>query len=113
MTSTLQQAAFNQLGFSVKKTMQLRSNYMKVCRFDDAITPVALITYMRTDSLRISDTALKQARDYISKNFDKEYLPSKANVYAKSKKGKAQDAHEAMRPIDVNMTPAIVKQISS
>ncbi len=64
---------------------------------------------MRTDSFRLSDTALKQARDFIGKNFDKEYLPKEHNVYEKAKgKGKAaaaQDAHEAVRPINVNITP--------
>lgn len=109
MTSTLQQAAVNQLGFSVKKTMQLAQQLYEGVPLDDASSAVALITYMRTDSLRISDTALKQARDYISRNFDKEYLPSKANVYGSGKGGKAQDAHEAVRPIDVDMTPAKVK----
>lgn len=108
MTSTLQQAAVNQLGFSVKKTMQLAQQLYEGVPLDDASSPVALITYMRTDSLRISDTALKQARDYISSNFDKDYLPSKANVYGASK-GKAQDAHEAVRPIDVDLSPAKVK----
>jgi len=109
MTSTLQQAAVNQLGFSVKKTMQLAQQLYEGVPLDDASSAVALITYMRTDSLRISDTALKQARDYIGKNFDKTYLPSKANVYGSGKGGKAQDAHEAVRPIDVDMTPAKVK----
>ena len=65
---------------------------------------------MRTDSLRLSDTALKQAREFISKNFDKDYLPAQANYYAKASKAKekevaAQDAHEAIRPIDAFITP--------
>ncbi len=107
MTSTLQQAAFNRLGFSVKKTMQLAQQLYEGVPLEDASTPVALITYMRTDSLRLSDTALKQARDYVGKTFAKEYLPSKANMYEKSgkSKAKAQDAHEAIRPIDAFITP--------
>lgn len=107
MTSTLQQAAFNRLGFSVKKTMQLAQQLYEGLPLQDASTPVALITYMRTDSLRLSETALGQARSYISTNFSKEYLPKEANVYEKSGKGKAkaQDAHEAIRPIDVTITP--------
>jgi DNA topoisomerase-1 len=109
MTSTLQQAAFNQLGFSVKKTMQLAQKLYEGVEIGDPSGPVALITYMRTDSLRISDTALKQARDYISKKFDKEYLPSKAQVYSAKSKDKAQDAHEAIRPIDVAITPEKIK----
>jgi len=104
MTSTLQQDAFNKLGFTVKKTMQLAQNLYEGVPLDDASTPVALITYMRTDSQRIADSALKTVRGYISKNFDKEYLPDQANVYAKGK-GKAQDAHEAIRPIDIAITP--------
>lgn len=110
MTSTLQQAAFNQLGYSVKKTMQLAQQLYEGVPLEDPSTPVALITYMRTDSLRLSDTALKQAREFISKNFDKDYLPAQANYYAKASKAKekevaAQDAHEAIRPIDAFITP--------
>lgn len=106
MTSTLQQDAYNRLGFNVKKTMQLAQNLYEGVPLGDG-SPTALITYMRTDSLRISDTAITQSRSYIDKKFGKDYLPSKANVY--SKKSKAQDAHEAIRPIDINLTP---KQVS-
>ena len=74
----------------------------------DKSTPVALITYMRTDSLRISETGLKQARAYIQKVLGKEYLPASARVYSKSK-GKAQDAHEAVRPIDTSLTPEKIR----
>lgn len=109
MTSTLQQAAFNQLGFSVKKTMQIAQQLYEGIPMGKDESPVALITYMRTDSLRVSDTALKQVRDYIGKNFSKDYLPSKHNVYEKKSKAKAQDAHEAIRPIDVNMAPDKIK----
>jgi DNA topoisomerase-1 len=103
ITSTLQQAAFNRLGFPVKKTMQLAQQLYEGIPLEDKSTPVALITYMRTDSVRIADTALASVRSFITKNFDKKYLPSKAHVY--TKKGKAQDAHEAIRPIDISMTP--------
>jgi len=109
MTSTLQQAAFNKLGFTVKKTMTLAQKLYEGMSLGDPSTPVALITYMRTDSKRVSDTALKQVRSYVSKHFDKNYVPSKANVYTKGGK-KTQDAHEAIRPIDVNITPSLVKQ---
>ena len=112
MTSTLQQAAYNQLGFSVKKTMQLAQQLYEGIPLDDPASPIALITYMRTDSLRLSDTALTQVRDYITKNFDKKYLPSKAQVYATSGKSKIQDAHEAIRPIDVDLIPDECKKIS-
>lgn len=109
MTSTLQQASYNRLNFTVKKTMQLAQNLYEGLPLEDASSPVALITYMRTDSLRLSDTALKQARSFIDKNYSKEYLPTKAVQYVKGK-GKAQDAHEAIRPIDVNLTPEKVKK---
>lgn len=107
MTSTLQQAAFNQLGFSAKKTMQLAQQLYEGVPFEDPKTPVALITYMRTDSLRLSETALDQAREFIAHNFDKRYLPDTANVYGKSKakEAKTQDAHEAIRPIEASITP--------
>ncbi len=104
ITSTLQQAAFNQLGFSVKKTMQLAQQLYEGVPLEDKSTPVALITYMRTDSVRIADSAVKHVRDYVAHNFDKKYLPSKANIFEK-KTGKSQDAHEAIRPIDVIVTP--------
>lgn len=104
MTSTLQQAAFNQLGFAVKKTMSVAQKLYEGMPMGDDDKPVALITYMRTDSKRISDTALDQVRGFISKELGKDYLPSKPNDHGKSK-GKVQDAHEAVRPIDVGMTP--------
>lgn len=102
MTSTLQQSAYNQLGFAVQRTMQVAQNLYEGIPLEDSSSPVALITYMRTDSLRISDVALKQTRDYISKNFGKDYLPGQAQVYSKTK---GQDAHEAIRPIDIAITP--------
>lgn len=108
MTSTLQQAAFNQLGFSVKKTMQVAQNLYEGLPLNDG-TPVALITYMRTDSKRISETALAQARSYIKNTFSKEYLPKSPNLYEKATKVKTQDAHEAVRPIDLDLTPDKVK----
>ncbi len=110
MTSTLQQAAYNQLGFSVKKTMQLAQQLYEGVGLDDPKSPVALITYMRTDSLRVSDTALKQVRDFVKETFTKEYLPSKSHLYEKKSKSKTQDAHEAIRPINVHMAPEMVKK---
>ncbi|MBN1549677.1 type I DNA topoisomerase [Candidatus Babeliales bacterium] len=110
MTSTLQQAAHNQLGFSVKRTMQVAQKLYEGIPLKDPDHPVALITYMRTDSLRLSETALKQARSYIGSQFEKAYLPQKANVFSKKSKSKTQDAHEAIRPIDVALTPTILRQ---
>lgn len=103
MTSTLQQAAYNRLGLSVQKTMQLAQKLYEGVPLKDKDTPVALITYMRTDSLRISDVAIKDVRGFIQQAYGKDYLPGKSLVYAK--KGKGQDAHEAIRPIDVSLTP--------
>ena len=85
MTSTLQQSAYNQLGFSVQKTMQVAQKLYEGIPLDDAATPVALITYMRTDSLRISDVAITQVRGYIEKELGKNYLPASPLLYAKSK----------------------------
>jgi DNA topoisomerase-1 len=107
MTSTLQQDAYNKLGFSVKKTMMVAQKLYEGIPLGDKSKPEALITYMRTDSLRISDTALKVTRKYISDTFGNEYLPKSSNFY--SKKG-AQDAHEAIRPINVGMTPEIASR---
>ena len=108
MTSSLQQAAYNRLGFSVQTTMQLAQKLYEGIPLKDKDTPVALITYMRTDSLRISDVALKDVRGFIKQEYGDKYLPEKALAYSKGKgseKAKTQDAHEAIRPIDVAMTP--------
>ena len=110
MTSTLQQAAYNLLGFPVKKTMLLAQHLYEGIPLMDPNTPVALITYMRTDSLRISDTAIEQTRSYITKNYAADYLPAKANVFEKKTKAKTQDAHEAIRPIDISLSPEKIKQ---
>lgn len=107
MTSTLQQDSYNKLGFPVKKTMMVAQKLYEGVPLQDPSKPEALITYMRTDSLRISDTASKDTRDFISKKFGAEYLPKTTNVY--SKKG-AQDAHEAIRPINVEVTPQIAQK---
>lgn len=113
MTSTLQQASYNRLGFQVQRTMQIAQKLYEGVPLQDKKSPTALITYMRTDSLRIADVALKATRTFVDKTYGKEYLPTKSNVYSKSKakkdKTQAQDAHEAIRPIDVNITPEMVK----
>jgi DNA topoisomerase-1 len=102
MTSTLQQSAYNQLGFSVDKTMQLAQKLYEGVPLEDANTPIALITYMRTDSTRISDTAMKDVRNFIKSAYGADYLPPKPQLYTKKA---AQDAHEAIRPIDVTLSP--------
>jgi DNA topoisomerase-1 len=102
ITSSMQMDANRKLRFSAKKTMTLAQRlYEGVEIGSDG--PTGLITYMRTDSTRINDEALAQVREYISKEQGKEYLPEEPNTF-KTKKG-AQDAHEAVRPTDVNLTP--------
>ena len=90
ITSTLQQAASTRLGFSVKKTMMLAQRLYEA----------GFITYMRTDSTNLSQEAVDSCRDYVEENFGKRYLPEAPNSYS-SKEG-AQEAHEAIRPSDVN-----------
>jgi DNA topoisomerase-1 len=107
MTSTLQQDAYNKLNFSVDRTMSIAQKLYEGIPLNDPSKPEALITYMRTDSLRISDTALKMARSFVSKNYGEKYLPKTANIY--SKKG-AQDAHEAIRPINPEITPEFAEK---
>ena len=107
ITSSLQQAGANKLNFPVKKIMSLAQNMYEGVTLGDPKNPVALITYMRTDSTRLSQTAIDQARDFIPSIYGKEYLPATANLY--SQKNAAQDAHEAIRPIDVNVTPDDIK----
>ncbi|OIO40421.1 MAG: hypothetical protein AUJ75_00225 [Candidatus Omnitrophica bacterium CG1_02_49_10] len=101
-TSTLQQEAFNKLRFSANKTMRIAQMLYEGLDLGEK-GPVGLITYMRTDSVRISDTARKEAVDYIKARFGDKFLPSKPNVY-KSKKG-SQEAHEAIRPTYAGMDP--------
>ena len=107
ITSKLQQEAARKFGFSVKRTMMTAQKLYEGVEIGSE-GMVGLITYMRTDSTRVSDAALSEARDYIGTTFGGNYLPEKANVY-RSKKG-AQDAHEAIRPTDVNRTPDSMAQ---
>ncbi|MGO9641537.1 MAG: type I DNA topoisomerase [Candidatus Acidiferrales bacterium] len=106
-TSKLQQAAYNRLRYTAKRTMALAQRlYEGVELGEEGAT--ALITYMRTDSVRVSDDAIAEAREQISGQFGPHYLPEKPNFY-KSKKD-AQDAHEAIRPTDASMTPEKVRR---
>ncbi|MBP7854497.1 type I DNA topoisomerase [Candidatus Babeliales bacterium] len=111
ITSSLQQAAVNKLGFSVKKTMTLAQSMYEGIPLQDAKTPVALITYMRTDSVRLSQTAIDGARNFIMSEWGKNYLPEKPNFY--SKKDNTQDAHEAIRPIDIGLKPEDIRPFVS
>jgi DNA topoisomerase I len=106
ITSSLQQEASRKLNYSPKKTMMLAQKLYEGIKLEKKGT-VGLITYMRTDSVRLSDQALEEVRDYIPERYGKEYLPAKPNTY-KSKKS-AQEAHEAIRPTDVTLDPNFLK----
>jgi DNA topoisomerase I len=106
ITSSLQQEASRKLNFSPKKTMMLAQKLYEGIKLEKKGT-VGLITYMRTDSVRLSDQALGEVRGFIPERYGKEYLPAKPNFY-KSKKS-AQEAHEAIRPTDVNLDPNFLK----
>ncbi len=103
ITSTLQQAAANALGFAASQTMRIAQQlYEGIDIAGEGL--VGLITYMRTDSTHLSGEALGMARDYIDGNFGGDYLPDKPNFYA-SRNRDAQEAHEAIRPTDVRHSP--------
>ena len=107
ITSTLQQDGSIRLNLTAPQVMQVAQRL-----YEGVETPrghIALITYMRTDSVRISQEAQTSALEYIRAQYGEDYVPSKPNVY-RSKKD-AQDAHEAIRPIDINRTPESVQDI--
>ncbi|MCX7793575.1 MAG: type I DNA topoisomerase [Thermodesulfovibrionales bacterium] len=110
ITSTLQQEAAKRLGFTAKKTMLIAQQLYEGIEIPDEGS-IGLITYMRTDSVRVSPEAQQWARKYIEENFGKDYLPPEPPHY-KSKKG-AQEAHEAIRPTYVEKTPEKVKKFLS
>lgn len=110
ITSKLQQEAARKLGFPVKKAMSVAQKLYEGVEVG-AEGAVGLITYMRTDSTRVSDTALNEVREFIGGSFGEQYLPGKPNFY--KTKGGAQDAHEAIRPTDVNRTPESIKSYLS
>jgi DNA topoisomerase-1 len=105
-TSKLQQAGYNRLRYTAKRTMALAQRLYEGVELGNEGS-VALITYMRTDSVRVSNEALAQVRELVGTEFGPNYVPEKPNFY-KSKKD-AQDAHEAIRPTDVARKPADVK----
>ena len=105
-TSTLQQDASSRLRFSPKKTMLLAQKLFEGVEIGKNTT-TGLITYMRTDSVRISTEALSEARKLIEREFGAAYLPGKPNVFSNSKT--AQDAHEGIRPTNVKLTPEKLK----
>ncbi len=110
ITSTMQQEAFNRLRFNATKTMIVAQQLYEGIDIGQE-TPVGLITYMRTDSTHVAKEAITQARDYIERNFGKNYLPDTPPVY-KVKKF-AQEAHEAIRPTFISRSPASLKRFLS
>ena len=106
-TSTLQQESSRRLSFAPRRTMFTAQGLYEGVNIPGRGT-TGLITYMRTDSLRVSQEAIGQAREHIKTVFDKAYLPSSAQVH--EGKGRSQDAHEAIRPTDVSLTPDSLKE---
>ncbi len=106
-TSAIQQEASRKLRFPAKKTMLLAQRLYEGVDLGEVEGTVGLITYMRTDSVRLADEAVAAARAYIEEKHGKNYLPAQPNVY-KSRKG-AQEAHEAIRPTSTQYTPEKVK----
>ena len=107
-TSTLTQMASNRLGFSASKTMRIAQKLYEGIDIGDG--PVGLISYMRTDSVRLSDNFIKETYAYISKNYGKEYV---GYVKKSKKKDNVQDAHEAIRPTSINREPNKIKKYLS
>jgi len=107
ITSTLQQAAANQLDFSAQFTMGVAQNLYEGVTVE-GMGSVGLITYMRTDSTHVSPEAIQMVRGYIASTHGDPYLPPGPNTFASSNKS-AQEAHEAIRPTDVHVTPARVR----
>lgn len=105
-TSSMQQEAARKLGFTTKLTMLIAQQLYEGVEIHGKGT-TGLITYIRTDSVRIADEAQKAALEYISDTYGKDYVPNKPNIY-KGRKG-AQDAHEAIRPADIRLTPQEAK----
>jgi DNA topoisomerase-1 len=110
ITSTLQQESFNKLGLTANRTMSIAQQLYEGVELGKQ-GPIGLITYMRTDSVRVARSAIAQVRCFISANFGNDYLPEKPNFY-KSKKS-AQEAHEAIRPTNLKYKPEIIKKYLS
>jgi DNA topoisomerase-1 len=108
ITSTLQQAANQRLGYTAKKTMSTAQRLYEGVELGERGT-VALITYMRTDSVRVAKEAVDAAREYIVATLGEQYYPPKPRTF--KTKGSAQDAHEAVRPVDPALTPAELKSL--
>jgi DNA topoisomerase-1 len=108
ITSTLQRTAYNRFKWPVKRTMQVAQKLYEGKELG-SFGFAGLITYMRTDSVRISDDALGEVRSYIAAKYGNDILPEKPNVYRVKKAAQAQDAHEAIRPTSMDLDPEKVK----
>jgi len=108
ITSTLQQSAANRLGFATKRTMRIAQQLYEGIDLG-SMGSLGLITYMRTDSTHLSPEAINEARKYIGSNIGAKYVPEKPNFYASGKN--AQQAHEAIRPTDVDIVPEQIKDL--
>ena len=112
-TSTLQQEAAKKLGFGSKRTMRLAQNLYEGIELGKAEGSVGLITYMRTDSTRIAESAVTTARDYLRSQYSEEYLAKTPMFYGAAGDANAQDAHEGIRPTDPARTPDAVQKYLS
>ncbi len=108
ITSTLQQEAYRKLGFGARQTMSIAQQLYEGLDVGSE-GQVGLITYMRTDSTRVSENAINEAREYLQGKYGGEYVPKRPNVYTKKSKG-AQEAHEAIRPTSILREPDRIKQ---
>jgi len=108
-TSTIQQEAAKKLGFSSRRTMRAAQDLYEGMDVGEE-SAVGLITYMRTDSVRVSDAAIASVREFIGKSYAKPYLPESPNRYSSRKNARVQDAHEAIRPTDVRRRPEHVQK---
>lgn len=109
ITSTLQQEAYRKLGFSSSKTMKIAQELYEGINLGSALGGThGLITYMRTDSLRIADSARENAKTYILSEYGEEFIPSTPRIY-KASSG-SQDAHEAIRPVSIDYSPKKIKK---
>src|SRR5690606_38523648 len=112
-TSTLQQEAAKKLGFGSKRTMRLAQNLYEGVELGKTEGSVGLITYMRTDHVRVAESAAGAAREYLSANFAKEYLADSPRLFPAGKDDAGQGAHEGIRPTDPARTPDSVARFLS
>ncbi len=112
-TSTLQQEAAKKLGYGSKRTMRLAQNLYEGIELGKVEGSVGLITYMRTDSTRVAESAVAQARDYLREQYSEAFLAKAPMLYGAAGDSNAQDAHEGIRPTDPTRTPDSVQKFLS